>query len=231
MYRRTEQRGFITFALVVCLPSVVLTQAATEHRQTKTSDPFVQKVEELSLEDETVFEGIAKLSQTTTISISLEAVFPEASDPATVQAPKFRTKVSDKTISEVLDWLCALDQRYVWERDRNTANFFPRNTLNKSSYIMNQEVALLSFEGVRDARIAYTEARRQFKLDDEGVGLLRLGGSLGFGKPWTARFSRITFRKALNRIAEQLGPTYGWQFGGGKEYSFCDLPLPAWSNR
>ncbi len=84
---------------------------------------------------------------------------------------------------------------------------------------MNQEVALLSFDGVRDARIAFTEARRQFKLDDEGVGLLRLGGSLGFGKPWTASFSRITFRKALNRIAEQLGPTYGWQFGGGANQS------------
>lgn len=64
-------------------------------------------------------------------------------------------------------------------------------------------------------RSAFESAGSGWEIDpNENLYFLGIGGTQGFAKPWTASFRNITVRQALNRIAEQLGATYGWQIGG-----------------
>ncbi len=175
------------------------------------SDSLEQKVESFEIRDETIGEALGQLNQSFDISISIEGVLP---DEGTVTNPKLNANVRNVTLAEVLDRLCVLDTRYRWARDGNSVNFFPKTSLSDSNYFFNRTLADLHFHDVRRVGDAVIAVDRQSSDPDGGVIYMGIGQKEGFAEPWTASFSKITVRQALNRIAQQLGPTYGWQIGG-----------------
>jgi hypothetical protein len=58
--------------------------------------------------------------------------------------------------------------------------------------------------------------------------VITLNDSGRFLKPWTAEFTNITVRSALNRVAENLGVGHAWMVTGNDEVriiSFYELLL------
>jgi hypothetical protein len=184
---------------------------AQESTTPAKKDPFNQVVELVELKDETIFDEIARLNQAFDISISIEGILPAN---GTLPNPKFTARIEKQTISDLLTWLCALDTRYTWARDGNMANLFPRAFLNDKNYFFNRVLREVHFQEIRESGVAAMEVVHQLGDPNENLYFMGIGGTQGFAKPWTETFHDITVRQALNRIAQQLGPTYGWQIGG-----------------
>jgi len=176
-----------------------------------TKDPLDQTVAAVHLKDETIFDGIARLNQAYDISISIEGILPAT---GTISNPRFTVRTDNQTIANVLSWLCAVDTRYTWTRDGNMVNLFPRAFLNDKDYFFNRLLPEVSFHEVRESGDAAMEVVHQLGDPREQLYFLGIGGTQGFAKPWSASFHDITVRQALNRVAQQLGPTYGRQIGG-----------------
>lgn len=182
-----------------------------ETTSSSAPDPFEQKIDLLELKDETLGDALGRLNQMLDISMSVEGILPEE---GTVPNAKFTASVENRTLAEVLNWLCALDSRYTWIRDGNSVNLFPRASSNDPSYFFNRVLPKLSFQHLRRADDAAVALVHQLGDPNENLIVLGTGVTEGFAEPWTASFNNITVRQALNRIAQQLGPTYGWQIGG-----------------
>jgi hypothetical protein len=41
---------------------------------------------------------------------------------------------------------------------------------------------------------------------------------LTFPRPWTANVNGVTVREVFDQIAQQFGPSYGWQFSGAMDF-------------
>jgi len=190
---------------------VVLTTALAAQEPNSDYDPFHQKLSSVELNDESIFDAIARVNQATNISISIEGILPAK---GTVENPKFRAKMDGATVSEVLSWLCKLDTRYSWTRDGNMANIFPSAMRDNPKYFFNRKLHELHFQNILQSDDAAITIVHQLGDPSEHLYFLGVGGTQSFSKPWSATFHDITVREGLNRIAEQLGPTYGWQIGG-----------------
>jgi hypothetical protein len=176
-----------------------------------TDDPFEQRVEVVALQDETIFDALAKLDQSHDLAISIEGILPVS---GTISNPKFTATARRRSIADVLSWLCSLDPRYTWLRDGKTANIYPRKFQNDKNYFFNRLLPLLEFKDIRESSDAAIEVVHQLGDPEEHLFFMGIGGTQSFASPWTATFHDITVRQALNQIARQLGPTYGWQIGG-----------------
>lgn len=196
---------------LLCFGRATLDSTAQEPVTNVNADPLDQVVGSVQLKDETIFGEIARLNQAFDFSISIEGILPAA---GTVSNPKFSATVDSQTISQVLTWLCNLDTRYTWTRDGNMVNVFPRAFINDKSYFFNRLLPEVSFNGIRESGVAAMEVVHQLGDPHEQLYFLGIGGTQTFARPWTATFHEVTVRQALNRIAQQLGPTYGWQIGG-----------------
>jgi hypothetical protein len=201
---------------VSTLFSLLLTILAlhTSSKQAPTTNvpgPLEQKVESFELRDQTIGEALGHLNQSFDISISIEGVLPEE---GAVTNPKLTASMRNVTVAEVLDRLCVLDPRYTWERDGSRANFFPKTSLSDPNYFFNRTLTDLNFHDVRQVGDAVIAIDHQSGDPSGGVIYMGMGQTQGFAKAWTASFRNLTVRQALNRIAQQLGPTYGWQIGG-----------------
>ncbi|SRR5712692_1144513 len=174
-------------------------------------DPLDQVVESVQLRNESIFDEIARLSQAFDISISIEGILPAT---GTVVNPRFTARTDNQTIASVLSWLCVLDARYTWTRDGNMINLFPRAFLGDKSYFFNRLLPEVRFQELRESGVAAMEVVHQLGDPNENLYFMGIGGTQSFAKPWTVTIRDITVRQALNRIAQQLGPTYGWQIGG-----------------
>jgi len=195
-------------AILVALAAHALAQQGADSH---VLDPLEMKIDALELKDETLGDALGQLNQAYDISISIEGVLPEK---GTIANPKFSARIENRTLADVLDWLCALDGRYSWSRDGNNVNIFPRNSASDDSYFFNRKLPELTLSDIRKVSDAVLALDRQSNDPSGGVIYMGIGQKLNFAKPWTATFSNITVRQALNRIARQLGPTYGWQIGG-----------------
>lgn len=189
------------------LPLQTTPQKSSEHA---SSDPLEQKVA-LELNDETIGDALGRLNQSLDLSISVEGVLPEEGKTTD---PRFRADIKDHTVAEAFNWLCDLDPRYTWTRDGNMVNFFPRRYRDDQTYFFNRTLPLMHFENARMASDAAIQVVHQLGDPNENLICLSIGGNQTFAKAWSATFHDITVRQALNRIAQQLGPTYGWQIGG-----------------
>jgi hypothetical protein len=174
-------------------------------------DPFDQKVTVVELRDETIFDAIGRLNQSYDVAISIEGILP---DQGVVTNPKFRGEIENRTLGEALTWLCTLDGRYTWTRDGTMANLFPTKFRDDPHYFFNRSLPILKFQDARQSGEAAIDVVHQLGDPAEHLIFLGIGGTQAFPKPWTATFNDITVRQALNRIAQQLGPTCGWQIGG-----------------
>jgi hypothetical protein len=197
--------------LFVALCGAVLTTTLAQQPNSADKDPFEQKLSSVELNDENIFDAIARLNQATSIAISIEGILPAR---GTVQNPKFRAKMDGQTVSEALSWLCKLDTRYTWSRDGNMANIFPSEMRDNPHYFFNRKLPELRFQDIRQSDDAAITIVHQLGDPSEQLYFLGVGGTQSFSRPWTATFHDITVRQGLNRVAQQLGPTYGWQIGG-----------------
>ncbi len=206
--------------LALLLPILLLETWLPYEQTTNAGDSFEQRIAVLTLDGETIFAAIGKLSQTADIVFSIEGRLPPKNGGPLPPHPRFSGRIEGRSLKEVLDWLCGLDPEYTWTRDHNTANLFPRAVLNDSSYLLNRKLAILRFDGEPDAGKAVLAVVGQLPGAREQLAFLQGGGSTTFAKPPKATFRNVTVREALNRIAEQLGPTWGWQFSGTNEFKF-----------
>lgn len=184
---------------------------AQETTAKPVGDPLEQKVEVVALRDETIFDALAKLDQSYNLAISIEGILPVS---GVVTNPKFTAKIEHRTIADTLSWLCSLDSRYMWLRDGNAVNLYPRNFQNDKNYFFNRVLPVLEFKDIHESSDAAIEVVHQLGDPEEHLFFMGIGGTQNFATPWTATFHDITVRQALNRIAQRLGPTYGWQIGG-----------------
>jgi hypothetical protein len=181
-------------------------------------DGFQQRVGPLTLDGQTIGDALAGLSQDTSIGFSVE--FPLGKRFAEA-GPPLRTivaHVGPGSIHEILDRLCELDPTFTWKRMGNTANIFPTALESDPNYVLNRRVAVLTFKNVRDAQEAVFEAVDQLSGPKEQIAMLGTGTSATFARPWTATFRDVTIREVFDQIAQQLGPTFGWQFGGAADF-------------
>lgn len=207
MYKAT----LLILLLGPCLTISVPSSALQEAKPAGDSDPFNVKFASFELRNETIFDGVTRLSQLTDVAFSIEGTTDIAGE---ARQRRHSARAGGKTLPELLDWLCELDGGYTWSRDANIANLFPRAVLNDRAYIMNLSLPVLTFEEAPDASSAVLELARQLPEPRQQLAVLKTGGSLAFSKPWTQTFTNITVRQALNSIARQLGQTHGWQLGG-----------------
>jgi len=175
-------------------------------------DPLDQRIETVSLDNEYLIEGLAKLNlQTKGVGFSIEFL------PGTVNSPpppdpRFTARINHVTVKEVLDWLCDLDPRYAWRRDGQTVNIVPRDKLNDPNYLFNRKLPKLTFADSVSADDTLQPILQPVSQDGESV--VQLSGIGNFSKPWSATFENITVRAALNRVAENLGVGHGWMVTG-----------------
>lgn len=221
-FRKRPDRAYGPI-LSVCLVLFIAGAFVVTHAQEQSedsrlpSDPFGGKIASFELKEETIFDGLSKLSQSQDVAFSIEnAILPRQAGRG-LSNPKFTSHVEGKTLSEILDWLCELDSRFAWERDGNTANVFPRDKLGDGQYFMNRAVPELQIHEVREGDKIFFEALHKLSPPGPNVGVLQIAVSLKFDKPWTVSFTNLTVRRILNRIAQHIGPTYGWQLGGDIE--------------
>jgi hypothetical protein len=52
----------------------------------------------------------------------------------------------------------------------------------------------------------------------ERIAIHQTGMSLDFAKPWTVTLKDVIIREVLDQIAQQFGPSYGWQFYGAQNF-------------
>jgi hypothetical protein len=216
------------FVIVICLfsPRVGLYQNTNSER-----DPLERRVRTFRLEDDTLGDALGRLNQNDDISISIEGVL---ADEGSVTNPKFSGEVANRTVAEILDWLCQLDGRYVWMRDGNHINLLPREKSGDPNYFFNRTITELHFERVKRVGDAVLKIDRESNDKNGGVIYMGIGQRQSFAEPWTTSFAMISVRQALNRVADQLGRTYGWQIGGttgAKLILFHEKLLPRSANR
>jgi hypothetical protein len=199
---------FILFSVLTGLLTMPMTfgQATVA-----TADPLEQRVVNFELKADTLGDALGRLNQSINISISIEGVLPQE---GTVTNPKFTAKSENRTVAQILDWLCNLDTRYGWSRDGNNVNVFPRNSSSDPDYFFDRKISNLHFEQLRKVADAVLAVNSQSGDRGGGVIYMGIGQAQSFTEAWTASFTDITVRQALNRIAQHLGPTYGWQIGG-----------------
>jgi hypothetical protein len=193
--------------------------------QERSSDRLQQRVVALELEGEPIFAGLAKLSAEFGIPISVEFILRgDLASPA-VANPRFSAKVENKNVREVLDWLCALDSRYLWARDQEMVNVFPRMTHSApSAYLLTRRFTSIEFQNAMDPSTAVFYAVSQLPGPLEQVAFQQSGGAPGFSRPFSGRYSNLTVRQVFNRIAQQLGAELRLDVLWSKEFPHSQVP-------
>ena len=186
--------------------------------QAVTQDPFAQQVPALELTDETITDGIAKLSQLTNIPYSIEFPLGTTISTSSPQLRRFTTRLGANRLSEMLNRLCELDTTFSWQRIGNSAHLLPRGLTSDDRYVLNRRLSILLFDNIKEADQAVMSTVSQLSGQREQVALMQSGLSLVFARPLSGTFRDITVREAFDIIAQQIGPTYGWQFGGANDF-------------
>ncbi len=178
-----------------------------------------QKVKDFELVDESLIDGIAKLSQLPIeLHFGVEEILGSTFTDRVAREVRFSIKLQDQTVSEILDALCRADSRYVWSTDGNTVNVYPRTTVNDDSLLPNMLVKRIEVTKIGQPEDALTFLVRQLPKQD--IGDSSLGGDSRYAEPWTASFENITVRQFINRIAEHMGPRTSWFWHGIKNEAY-----------
>ena len=98
-------------------------------------------------------------------------------------------------------------------------NVLPRYGSRDPLYFLNRKVDRIRISGASNAQDAVFQAIAQIPGEKQQIAVLQTGSSLAFPKVWTWQSGDATvFREVLDRIAGQLGPTFGWQLSGAKDF-------------
>jgi hypothetical protein len=194
------------------LLSTALASGQVSHLQ---AEPILQKVS-LSLDNETVFDGLAKLNAITKLGFSVERELTSREAPALAATLRFNSSIDNVTVREALDWLCKLDPRYSWSADGSMINFYPASIEHDPNYPLNRSVAPFVLHQEQSATAAVGAATSHADPPQQ-IAVFQFGPDQ-FGAPTDLSFRSMTLRQALNQIAEAQGQSHGWQFTGTKEF-------------
>lgn len=201
-----------------------LGQATTEPK-----DPFEQRVSEVTLNDQSIIDGIAALGGSAGLAVSVERELGRTISGAAPRAKTFTATVGPGTVSEILDGLCTLDQTFTWVRNGNMVNVIPRALANEPSYFLNRRIDELTFRDVPGAQEAVFKTAEKLPGPKEQVAIMEVGSHLNFARPWSTTLHNVSVREVFNSVANRLGPTYGWQFAGAQDFriiTFHQILLP-----
>jgi hypothetical protein len=209
------RKHVIVGVTVLLLP---LAQGLAQEPGTLTQDPFQQRIGGLRLEDQNVLAGIVAATRSAGLPLSVEYPLGEKISGPAPPAKTVTATVSPGTVKQVLDQLCDLDPTFTWIRNGKMVNVIPRGLENDPGYVLNRKVDELTFENVRQADDAVMKIVGQLPGPREQIAVLEAGVSLDFARPWTTTFKDVTVREVLDAIAQQFGPSWGWQFSGGQDF-------------
>jgi hypothetical protein len=212
--------------------AVVFLGQALSQTPTPPNDAFQRHVGVVELNDQSIVDGIAMLSGEAGLAVSVE--YPLGATIAG-PAPPLRTLVANVgpgTVPEILDRLCAIDPTFAWTRNGKMANVLPRALASDPNYLPNRKIEELTFRGVRGADDAVMQIADWLPGPREQIAILGTGMPLSFAQPWSTTLRNVTVRDVLDRIAQQLGPSYGWQFSGAQDFRIVTfhqglLPKPS----
>jgi hypothetical protein len=215
----------------VVLAAVLLLRSSQLQENTAT-DPLKQETPPFQLAGQTIIDGAAELNQTSDLAFAVELPLGKTISAPAPAVPKIVATVGPGTLGDALNRLCSLDTTFSWKRIGNTIHVFPRALINEPTYLLNRKIEVLNFKDATDAQGALFAAVKQLPGPREQIAIMQSGISLSFSRPWTASFKDITVREVLDKIAEQLGRNYGWQFGGATDFRIVTfhhrlLPKPA----
>ena len=205
------------FVLGIALFLFPLAQALAQDAAA-THDPFQQQAGGATLEDESVVAGIVTLTRSVGLPLSIE--YPLGTTASTPE-PRLKTvtaAIGPGTVAQVLDRLCQLDPTFAWTRNGNMVNVVLRSLENDQQYVFNRKVEQVTFENLRHADEAVLKLVGELPGPREQIAVREVGLSLDFASPWTATFRNVTVREVLNAIAQQFGPSYGWEFSGTQDF-------------
>lgn len=211
--------------LIGCLASTALmgTRLQTAAQAPGTSqtfqDPMKQAAPSLELNKETILDGLGKLNQSTTgIGFAVEVPLGQTISAKAPALRTFQVVLAPNTLGNVLDQLCQLDPTFSWQQIGTEINVFPRALENDKTYLFNRKLDVLEFKDVPDAQAAVFQAVAELPPPKEQIAIMQTGASINFARPWTASFKDITIREAFDKIAQQIGSNYGWQFTGAADF-------------
>jgi hypothetical protein len=162
--------------------------------------------------------GITRLGHDAGLAISVEYPLGESVKDRPPALRRFHAEVPAGTVSDVLDRLTALDQQFSWQRSGKMINVFPRSVLADRTYLMNRVVESFSYDRISDVERAVYSAVGKLPLPTEQIAIMQTGAVLVLPEPWTTTFQNITVRELLDRLMIRLGPQYGWELSGSKDF-------------
>lgn len=205
------------WVLVLC--SAALSQTANQASPHDSKESSLElSVPALELRNETIFDGVAKLSHFASLAVSEEIILKPKLKDKPVPEFRFTAEIHNRTVRESLDWLTHLDNRYAWSTDGKTVNIFPRATLGDPDYLMNKEVEHIEYHEVMAPETAMFKALKSLGGSHEQLAFMATGGNTNYSVPLTNVFSHVSFRDLLNALARQIGPGYGWTLGGSRDF-------------
>jgi hypothetical protein len=183
---------------------------------------LAEKVLQFELVDETFIDGITKLTRLgLSLNLGIEKVLREKYSDASSRDVRFSLKLSNLSVQEILNSLCAYDGRYTWSTDGNSVNIYPRSVIGDESYFLNRQIDRIAMKDVPDPDEALTPLDRQLPPPREPFGYIQMGGEISYAEPWTVIFEHLTVRQFVNRVTEHLGHQSVWIFqGSGNERLF-----------
>ncbi|HJT70877.1 MAG TPA: hypothetical protein VJ731_11805 [Terriglobales bacterium] len=208
------RKDLVVTVAVLCSPLIL---AVAQKSGTLSGDLFQQQVGALRVEDQSILVGILAVTRSAGLPLSVEYPLAAKAGPE----PPLRTvtgTVNPGTVSQVLDRLCAFDPTFTWIRNGSMVNVTLTSLANDPSYFLNRKIAQLTFENERNAQDAIFKTAAQLPGPKEQIAIFQTGMSLDFARPWTVTFKDVTVREVFDRIAQQFGPTYGWEFSGSEDF-------------
>lgn len=173
------------------------------------------KVEGFSVDQLTVPEAVAKLSNVNDVLCGIE-VIPWRSDLNELKSsvlPQVSLSLQNTTPRQILDKLVALDPSFIWTEEQGVANVIMRSAYDCSTYPFNLTVDKFSVvdRPYSEVFIGEPYVWGLFQLPQVSPAL-----RIGHASKWPTKFEpQVTFemsgasvRKIVNRVAREVGMSW-----------------------
>jgi hypothetical protein len=178
------------------------------------------RISDFVLNDASILEGVQRLNvENLQIGFGFEEVLVQKFIDPAASYPKISVKLQNPSTREALNALCAADPGYTWSVDGATVNVYPVATTSDPRYLLNRKLVKLKIQAITDIDQGLFAIPKQLPGPLEQVAHAQVGGDASFpADPWSATFTDITVRQAINRLAEHMGDSCSWIFGGSNGF-------------
>lgn len=174
------------------------------------------KVESFSVDQVTIPEAVAKLSNDNNVLCGIELIpwQTKSTEIKSFALPKISLSVQDTTPRQILDKLTFLDPTFVWVEDQGIANVVIRSAYNCPLYPLNLTVDKFSVTDRPYSMVFFPALLNTiglFELPQVSPAL-----HIGHASKWPANLEpKVTFemsgvsvRKIVNRVAQNVGMSW-----------------------